>query len=335
MHLIHRTDLPPSDRDRIVKAARDAGFTVQAAGPGAFVLFGDGDRERLEDLPGVVRIEDGIPSPHLARRDEGAATSRVRAGGAEFGHGFTVIAGPCAVEDESRLLDIAHRVKDAGADMLRGGAYKPRTSPYSFRGLGVRGLEMLARAREETGLPVVTEVMDTRDVTVVSEHADMLQIGSRNMQNYALLVEAGHSGLPVLLKRGMGATIEEMIGAAEYMLLEGNPDVVLCERGIRTFNEEMRNTLDLAAIPVLRSQSHLPVIADPSHATGQADMVPSMARAAAAAGADGIMLEVHDAPGHALSDGPQALSPEVFAELVGQMRRIAGIAAETSPKEPT
>jgi len=329
MHLLHQTDLPADRRDRILEAAREAGFTVQTAGPDSFVLFGDGDRSALEALPEVVRIDDEIPSVHLARREEGAETSRVRVGEVEFGTGFTVIAGPCAVEDETRLLGIAHCVKDAGADMLRGGAFKPRTSPYSFRGLGVRGLEMLSRAREATGLPVVTEVMDTRDVAIVAEHADMLQIGSRNMQNFSLLVEAGRSGRPVFLKRGMGSTIEEMIGAAEYLLVEGNADVVLCERGIRTFNEELRNTLDLAAIPVLKGRSHLPVIADPSHATGAAEMVPSMALAAAAAGADGVMLEVHDAPGHALSDGPQALSPAGFAGLVGKMRKIAAIAGGT------
>ncbi|MEN8151677.1 MAG: 3-deoxy-7-phosphoheptulonate synthase, partial [Planctomycetota bacterium] len=312
MHLTCHEDLSTESRDRIVTAALEAGLTAQAAGPGAYLLFGDGDTAGLTELPGVTGLVDGTPDLSLAARADRSGTTPVRVGEVSIGTGFTVFAGPCAVEDEAQLIDLAHRVKAAGADMLRGGAYKPRTSPLSFRGLGVRGLEILARAREETGLPVVTEIVDTQDVAVVSEHADMLQIGARNMQNYSLLVAAGRSGLPVFLKRGMGATIEEMIGAAGYVMLEGNPDVVLCERGIRTFNDELRNTLDLAAVPVLRHRSHLPVIADPSHALGRADFVPPMALAAAAAGAHGIMLEVHDEPRRALSDGPQALDPDLL-----------------------
>lgn len=333
MRLICQDNQTAEDRERIAKAALDSGFTAQAAGPSAFILFGDGDVERLAAVPGVDRIENGGTEIRLANRGARTGTTVVAAGDVAFGVGFTIIAGPCAVEDEGRLLELAHRVKAAGADMLRGGAFKPRTSPYSFRGLGVKGLELLARAREETGLPVVTEALDTRDVATVAEHADMIQIGSRNMMNHALLIEAGRSGVPVLLKRGMGSTIGEWIAAAEYLLVEGNPNVVFCERGIRTFNEELRNTLDLSAIPVIRRESHLPVIADPSHATGASEFVPAMALAAAAAGASGVMLEVHDDPDRALSDGPQAVSPAILPGLVERLRQIAVIVKANETEE--
>ena len=235
-----------------------------------------------------------------------------------------MIAGPCAVEDRDTLLAVARRVAAAGAVMLRGGAFKPRTSPYSFQGLGREGLELLAEAREATGLPVVTEVVAPEDVELVAEHADMLQVGARNMQNFRLLSAVGERAHPVLLKRGMMATVEELLLAAEYVLAAGNPRVVLCERGIRTFERATRNTLDVCAVPLLRAETHLPVIVDPSHAAGRRDLVPALARAAVAAGADGLIVEVHTEPDQALSDGPQSLTPAGFDRL---MREVGGLAA--------
>ena len=239
------------------------------------------------------------------------------------GRDFVVIAGPCSVESEEQMLESARAVKNAGADMLRGGAFKPRTSPYAFQGLGLRGLKLLAEAGRQTGLPIVTEVIDPRDVSWVAEFADVLQIGTRNMQNYSLLKEVGQTGRPVLLKRGMYSTLEEWLNCAEYILSEGNPNVILCERGVRSFDPHTRNLLDLTAIPVVKALSHLPIIADPSHGTGLRTKVTPMARAAVAAGADGLMVEVHPDPTRALSDGAQSLYPEQFAGLVDQIRVIA------------
>jgi len=239
------------------------------------------------------------------------------------GEGIVIIAGPCAVESRGNLLEIAHAVREAGAHALRGGAYKPRTSPYAFQGLGEKGLELLAEARQLTGLPVITEVMAPEQVPLVARYADVLQIGARNMQNYALLHAAGESQHPVLLKRGISATIEELLMAAEYILSHGNRRVVLCERGIRTFETSTRNTTDINAIPVLKSLTHLPVILDPSHSTGNWQYVSAIARAAVAAGADGLMVEVHPNPAAALSDGAQSLTPEHFAALVTQVKAIA------------
>jgi len=240
------------------------------------------------------------------------------------GH-FTVIAGPCAVESEAQILESARLVKAAGGHMLRGGAYKPRTSPYSFQGLEDEGLRYLAAASKETGLPVVTEVTDPHDIPKVIEHADMLQVGARNMQNFRLLKELGRAGKPVLLKRGMSATYTDLLMSAEYILSEGNQDVVLCERGIRTFETGTRNTLDLNAVPYLKERTHLPIIVDPSHGTGQRDMVLPMAKAATAAGADGLIVEMHPQPDHALSDGQQSLFPEQFAKLMEQVGRVAAL----------
>jgi len=244
----------------------------------------------------------------------------VKAGQVFLGQGFTIIAGPCAVENEKQIMATAQAVKAAGADMLRGGAFKPRTSPYAFQGLGLKGLKLLEKARRETGLAVVSEVIDPRDVSWVSEYVDMLQIGARNMQNFALLKEAGKAGKPVLLKRGMYSTIEEWLNCAEYILKEGNPDVVLCERGIRTHEKYTRNTLDLSAVPALRELTHLPVITDPSHATGRPSLVAPMSYASLACGADGVMVEVHYNPEEALSDKEQALNPEQFAAMVRHVR---------------
>jgi 3-deoxy-7-phosphoheptulonate synthase len=256
------------------------------------------------------------------------ARTVVRISDATLGEGFSVIAGPCSVESEAQMLETAAAVKNAGADMLRGGAFKPRTSPYSFQGLGLEGLKILARAREETGLPVVTEVIDPRDVSWVAEFADMLQIGTRNMQNFALLKEVGKAGRPVLLKRGMYSTLEEWLNCAEYILSEGNPDVILCERGIRTFERYTRNTLDLSAVPAIRELTHLPIIVDPTHSTGRATLVEPMSLAALAAGADGIMVEVHSRPEEALCDADQALTPAQFSQIMNRLRPLEGFFAE-------
>jgi 3-deoxy-7-phosphoheptulonate synthase len=245
------------------------------------------------------------------------------------GQEVVMIAGPCSVETHATLIETAAAVAASGARMLRGGAFKPRTSPYAFRGLGAAGLELLAEARAVTGLPVVTEVLDTRDVELVAEWADMLQIGARNMQNYALLAEVGRCGRPVLLKRGLSATISELLFAAEHILVHGNTQVVLCERGIRTFETATRNTLDVSAVPVLQRETHLPVIVDPSHAGGRADLVTPLARAAIAAGADGIMVEVHGNPSQARSDADQALDHDGFEELMERVGPIVMAAGRT------
>jgi len=255
-------------------------------------------------------------------------------GGVRIGEGapFAVAGGPCAVESRSQLLETARAVRAAGADVLRGGAYKPRTSPYSFSGLGAEGLRYLAEARAETGLPVVTEVLSPGDVEQVAAVADMLQVGTRNAQNFALLEAVGGSGKPVLLKRGLSNTIEEWLLSAEHVVSHGNPNVVLCERGIRTFETATRNTLDLSAVPLIRSLSHLPIVVDPSHATGRRDLVPPMALAAVAAGADGLLVEVHPNPDEALSDGPQSLTLAQFASLMEEVRHLS--AALSKVAEP-
>jgi len=233
--------------------------------------------------------------------------------GTKVGEKFVLIAGPCSVETEEQTIVTAQMVKAFGANMLRGGAFKPRTSPYSFQGLGIKGLKILAKAREETGLPVVTEVVDTRDAGWISEYADILQVGARNMQNFSLLKEVGKIGKPVLLKRGMYSTLDEWLNCAEYILAEGNPDVILCERGIRTFETYTRNTLDLSMVPAVKEICHLPVIVDPSHGTGRLSLIEPMSLAAVAAGADGLIIEVHYRPQEALSDKEQAMSPEMFS----------------------
>lgn len=246
----------------------------------------------------------------------------VRVRDVAIGRGLTIIAGPCSVESEEQLMKTAIAVKDAGAQLLRGGVFKPRTSPYSFQGLGLRGLKLLDKARAETGLPIVTEVLDTRDVSWVSEYADVLQIGARNMQNFSLLREAGKSPRAVLLKRGMYSTIEEWLNCAEYILSEGNRNVILCERGIRSFETYTRNTLDLSSVPSLKELTHLPVIVDPSHGTGRPSLIGPMSLASVACGADGLMIEVHVNPREALSDREQALTPAQFTALVRNVRSL-------------
>lgn len=278
----------------------------------------------FETLPGVLEVLQVSHPYKLVSREFRPADTLVRVGERVIGgEDLVVIAGPCAVESYEQMLRIARRVKDAGAHLLRGGAFKPRTSPYSFQGLGEGGLEILARVREETGLPVVTEALDIDVLDAVAEYSDMVQIGARNMQNYTLLKRAGRCGRPVLLKRGMAATMAELLLAAEYILDQGNDQVVLCERGIRTVSDHTRNTLDVSIIPALERISHLPVIADPSHAAGRADTVVPLARAAIAAGADGLMVEVHDSPQTALSDGVQALLPDALDALMEQVRALA------------
>ena len=296
-------------------------------------------RDELETMPGV---EDTVPisAPYkLAGRETKQEDTVIKVGSVEIGSGKTVIiAGPCAVENEQQLMETARAVKEAGAHMLRGGAFKPRTSPYSFRGLELEGLRLLAQAREETGLPIVTEVMSVRDVELVAEYADVLQIGTRNAQNFILLEEVGKMGKPVMLKRGLASQVEDWLLAAEYILNQGNPNVMLCERGIRTFETATRNTVDINAIPLVKQISHLPIIADPSHGTGKWSLVMPIARAAIAAGADGVMIEVHPHPDHALSDGAQSLNFRRFEELMQQSAVIGeamGRPLWSSTKKPT
>ena len=275
-------------------------------------------------LPGVESVTRIMKPYKLASRAFRLKDTRVDCGGVEIGgERIVVMAGPCAVESEAQLMDAARAVKKAGASILRGGAFKPRTSPFSFQGLQKKGLELLARARSEFGMPVVTEVVNPQDVEMVASYADMLQIGSRNMQNFPLLTNAGKSKRPVVLKRGFSCTITEWLTAADYLLAEGNNQVVLCERGIRTFEDSIRFSLDISAIPVIKKNSHLPIIVDPSHAAGHYSLVPAIAKAAVAAGADGLLIEVHPNPKEALVDGLQSLSTSDFTRLMGELKTIA------------
>ncbi|MDR7482891.1 MAG: 3-deoxy-7-phosphoheptulonate synthase [Armatimonadota bacterium] len=316
----------------VVERVKAAGLTTHiSVGVARTVIGVVGDdrtkemlREALEGMPGVERVVAILQPFKLVSREFQPEDTIVRVRGQSIGSArVAVIAGPCSVESREQILSTAEAVKAAGAGFLRGGAFKPRTSPYSFQGMEEEGLQLLAEARARTGLPVVTEAMDAAQLELVARYADVVQIGARNMQNYPLLREAGRMKLPVLLKRGVSATIEEFLLAAEYILNEGNYQVVLCERGIRGFNSHTRYTLDLSAVPVLKRLSHLPVIVDPSHGTGKWRYVGSMARAAVAAGADGLMIEVHPDPANALSDGPQSLNLENFADLMGSLRPLA------------
>ncbi len=315
----------------VVEVIKDMGYDARPIPGGQRTAIGiignDGgvDAGRVQGLEGVLEV---IPVTHPYKqvsREWKADDTVVRLeNGTVFGGSdVAIIAGPCAVESEAQIIGIAHDLKAMGATVLRGGAFKPRSSPYSFHGLGKEGLVLLAKARQETGLAVVTEALDPDGADLVAEYADIVQIGARNMQNYALLRRAGRTGKPVLLKRGMSATIEEFLLAAEYVLAEGNPNVILCERGVRSFDTHTRNVLDLAAIPVVKGLSHLPIIADPSHGTGLRAKVIPMGRAAVAAGADGLIIEVHPDPTRAMSDGAQSLYPEQFQELMDQIKVIA------------
>jgi 3-deoxy-7-phosphoheptulonate synthase len=321
----------PEQVKRVVSTIEELGYQARPM-PGAQrtavgLVGNDGrvDSSRLAALPGVREIIHVTqPYKQVSREWKSEPTKIQLPGGLVIGgDDVVVMAGPCSVESEKQIMTAAHQVRAAGAAILRGGAFKPRSSPYTFQGLGVKGLKLLAKAREETGLLIVTEVMDAEDLEQITEHADIVQIGARNMQNFSLLKRAGRAGKPILLKRGMSATITELLLSAEYLLAEGNQDVILCERGIRSFDPATRNVLDLTAIPLVHSLSHLPIIGDPSHGTGRRDKVIPMARAAVAAGADGIMVEVHPEPDRALSDGDQSLYPDQFTELMRQIRMIA------------
>lgn len=276
-----------------------------------------------------------MKEPKLVSMGKGTKRTIVQVGNVRVGEGFVVIAGPCAVESEEQMIRTAREVKRAGALMLRGGAFKPRTSPYDFQGLGVEGLKILKMAREETGLPVVTEVLDPRDVSWVSEYADVLQIGARSMQNFTLLQEVGKAGKPVLLKRGMYSTLEEWLNCAEYILAEGNSNVILCERGIRTHERYTRNTLDLSIVPAVKESTHLPIIVDPSHGTGKLSLVEPMSLAALAASADGLIIEVHYDPSKALSDKDQQMSPKMFETLMRKLAKLRSCASELSECDDT
>lgn len=305
------------------------GTGVTVAHPGGEVLVLEGETFRLDGeslrlLPGVRAVQRLAEPYPLAARTGHPEDTVVSVGKARIGRDFCLIAGPCAVESSEQVTSIARQVSAAGAQLLRGGAFKPRTSPYTFGGLGAEGLELLCRAGRETGLPVVSEITDPRQLPLFRE-VDVLQVGARNMQNFELLRELGRQEKPVLLKRSFGATVTELLQAAEYILAGGNERVILCERGIRTFETATRNTLDLSAIPALRTMTHLPIVVDPSHATGHAAMVKPMAVAAAAAGADGLMIEVHNDPECALCDGAQSLKPEKYTNLLTQIRQIAQV----------
>jgi 3-deoxy-7-phosphoheptulonate synthase len=287
----------------------------------------DRGKERLRSLESFECVESVTPilQPFkLASREVRSANSVIRVDGVTIGgERLVVMAGPCSVESRDQVLEVAAKVKEAGATILRGGAFKPRTSPYAFQGLEEEGLKLLAEAKRETGLPIITEVMEPQRVDVVAEHADILQIGARNVQNFSLLRRVGEAGKPVLLKRGMSTSIQEWLLSAEYILSSGNPNVILCERGIRTFETATRFTLDLNAVPVLKRLTHLPVVVDPSHGTGHWEYVDAMAMAGVAAGADGLIVEVHPKPEEAMSDGPQSLKPDRFATLMSRLRRLA------------
>jgi 3-deoxy-7-phosphoheptulonate synthase len=319
------------DVNRVIATIEQMGYEARPI-PGkqrtAVGLIGnDGhvDSSALESLPNVLQvIHVSQPYKQVSREWKSENTIVELPNGTRIGgNEIAIMAGPCSVESEKQLLTIAEHVKRAGATVLRGGAFKPRTSPYAFQGLGLNGLKLLARARDETGLMIVTEALEPETVDAVAEYADIIQIGARNMQNYPLLRRAGKSGKPVLIKRGMAATIKELLLSAEYILAEGNPNVIVCERGIRSFDDQTRNLLDLTAIPVVQALSHLPIIADPSHGTGVRAKVIPMARAAIAAGADGLLIEVHHDPEHALSDGGQSLWPEQFTRLTSEVSSIA------------
>ena len=330
MIVVMRQGATRQEIENVEKRLIELGFkTHPIYGEVKTVIGAVGDKRLLEEhnllqLPGVERILSIMKPYKLVGREFKNDNTVVKVGDVEIGaKKLVVMAGPCAVESQEQMYEVAKRVKDAGATVLRGGAYKPRTSPYSFQGMEEEGLKMLSEAARSYGLKVVTEVMDTRDVELVSRYADILQIGTRNMQNFRLLKECGLSRKPVLLKRGLCATIEEWLMSAEYILSEGNDNVILCERGIRTFETFTRNTLDLSAVLAVKKLSHLPIIVDPSHGTGKAWMVGSMAKAALTLGADGVIIEVHNNPKYALSDGEQSITPDKYAQILPVLKKYA------------
>ncbi len=344
MIIVLRPDSTEAQIAHVLERIRELGFRPhlsQGEKRTIIGVIGEEDKLRAEPLsaiPGVEQVLAVLKPFKLASREFRRADTVVTVGAGAGppvkpvrigGGSLALIAGPCAIESAEVLETIAVHIKEAGANLLRGGAFKPRTSPYSFQGLGEAGLKILAEVGHRHGLPVVTEVMDPRQVDVVARYADMFQIGARNMQNFDLLREVGQAHKPVLLKRGMSATVKDLLMSAEYILSEGNPDVVLCERGVRSFEDSTRNMLDMSAVPNVKGQSHLPIIVDPSHATGRPDLIPAMARASIAAGADGVHVEVHSCPEKALSDGPQALLPAQYAALTRDLRRLAELMGKT------
>jgi len=336
MMVVMKESATADEVDAVIKRIETVGAQAHVSRGELVTVIGViGDREHVANLglEGSPGVDDLVPilKPYKlasSQLKDGARTVIDIEGRKIGGPHFMTIAGPCTVESREVMLDSARIVRDAGGALLRGGAYKPRTSPYSFQGLGDAGLRLLAEAKEETGLPIVTELMDVRDLDAVLEVADVIQVGARNMQNYTLLTEIGRSGRPVLLKRALSATLEELLMAAEYVLKEGNESVMLCERGIRTFEPAYRFTLDLMAVPVLKELSHLPVVVDPSHAAGKRDLVLPMSLAAAAAGADGIIVETHPEPEAAICDGPQAVRGEEFADYMRQVEQAAALAGK-------
>jgi len=333
---------PGSKREvvnRVVRRLKKWGLQAHVSRGAERTIVGViGDTSKItEDEENSVRAIEGVEDVmrilkpfKLASREFKKGTSIINVKGKRIGgRKIVVMAGPCSVEGRDMLLDIAGKISKAGASFIRGGAFKPRTSPYSFQGLGEEGLKYLAEVRERTGMPVVTELMDPRDIELIEKYADIIQIGARNMQNFRLLLEVGMSKKPVLLKRGLAATIKDWLMAAEYIMSKGNLKVILCERGIRTFETATRNTLDLSAVPVLREMTHLPIVIDPSHAVGKWSLVESMAKAAVAAGADGLMIEVHEHPEEAFSDGEQSLKPDVFKKLMADLKPVARAVGRT------
>jgi 3-deoxy-7-phosphoheptulonate synthase len=338
MIIVTRRGVTDEEVDHIRERIEAEGLRTHVSRGESLTVIGCiGDEARLQNvplltLPGVEAVHPVMKPYKLASREFSADFTRIPLGGSELGgRELMVVAGPCSVEGPEMLRATADAVRDAGARGLRGGAFKPRTSPYSFRGLGEEGLRILAEVRSQTGLPVVTEVMDTRQVELVAGYADVLQIGARNMQNFSLLNEVGRLHRPVLLKRGMSATVNELLMAAEHVMSQGNMNVILCERGIRTFETATRNTLDVAAIPVLKRETHLPVVADPSHAGGYRPLVTPLAMAAIAAGADGLLVEVHPDPEHASSDGEQSLTFGEFEEMMTALRPVAEAVGRSLP----
>ena len=337
MIIVMKHGAPKDAIEEVKKIVRETGYSPHEL-PGdtrmVIAAVGDGrDKSRLESMESLKYVEKVVPilKPYkLCSREVKEADTIITVGNVTIGgKHIVVMAGPCSVEGEEQIVSIARDVKAAGAQILRGGAYKPRTSPYSFQGMEKEGLELLKKAKQATGLPIVTEVMDARELDIICEYADILQIGARNMQNFSLLKLVGQARKPVLLKRGLSSTISELLMSAEYILSEGNKEVMLCERGIRTFETATRNTLDLSCIPVLKELTHLPIITDPSHGTGYWQFVSSMSKASVAAGTDGLMIEVHNKPEVAFSDGAQSLKPKKFALLMKELRLVAEAVGRT------
>ena len=332
MIILLKSDVTDAQIDHVIERVEQLGLKAHLSrGTYRTIVGVIGDEEKLRAepltaIPGVAEVVPVMPPYKLASRDAHPQDSIIDIAGVRIGGGhLAMIAGPCAVEAPDRMERIASAVRDAGANILRGGAFKPRTSPYAYQGMGEEGLKVLRDVGHKFGMPVVTEVTDPRSVELVERYADMFQIGARNMQNFVLLNEVGKSQKPVLLKRAMAGTVADLLMSAEYVLSKGNPNVVLCERGVKGFETSTRNTFDVAAVPNVQGLSHLPIIVDPSHATGRPDLIPACALAGLAAGADGVHVEVHDCPEDAKSDGPQALLPEQYAELAAQMRSLADI----------